>query len=189
MWKNKVVLFMIPILTGLGAGFIFLNPVSSMIIHVFEENVYNLPHIIGEAFSGQHGGMEVFFSLIGGFVGFLFSLNSLRLRRTNSYLAALNNELEHQCTDLVENSGMDSREVARILEEITPYLSKVQNSLELMSGGATGTINLRQSELLKITKDNIASLFRIMEYFARNADKASLKNSYAGHDSLNDISG
>jgi len=163
MNKTKLLkLILVPVFIGLFLGYLFLHPASVFIFYIFEQNAFDLIQIIQESFSIFHIAMGMYFSVIGAVLGSIVAVYLINMTNTNSKLFDINQQLNMQNRRLqqkVLNTKMNKK---FILKKIRPALNKIENGVDIVTNESAGGLNMRQSALLSITKDNIEQLNEII---------------------------
>ena len=161
--KKPLIMFLIPIIIGLFAGYLILHPASVLIFHVFEKKAYDLIQIVRESFSLEHFAMSTYFSIIGGVIGSIIAVYIVNIINTNVRLFDIVTRLKSQNRQLqnrISTTALNNKEIAK---RIRPDLNKIENGVEMITNQSTGGLSMRQSALLSITKDNIDHLYEIIE--------------------------
>jgi len=163
MQKSSKYLFVVlPIVIGLLTGYLFLHPASVFIFYLFEKNVFDPLEIIREAFSFVHFVMSLYFTSIGGILGGAVALYLVTLINANSWLFDINTGLMLRHNQFKEKVAAAEIDGKAVLQRIGPALSKIENSVEMVTNQSAGSLNMRQSVLLSITKQNIENLYEII---------------------------
>ncbi len=163
--------FVVPIAIGLCGGFAFLHPLSITIIDAFEQAQFSVTHILLGAFGGVHLTMGVFFSILGGFIGLLFSFYTHRLEKTTMELVSINESIGLRNAILFKDANRANPKISAIVKQMRPNLDKIMKLVDLVTAGNAGSINSRQSSILSITKGNIDHLFYVIDYLVSLLEK------------------
>jgi hypothetical protein len=171
MKKERRIRFAIPIVIGFVAGFLVLHPASMVIVDLFEKAQFSIADLLARVQGGSFLPMGLYFSFLGCAIGLLFSINSNRLNRTNTELLAIINSIKERNAGIRERAELQKPRVASAVREMRPTLNKIQKLVDLITQGNAGSINMRQTTLLSITKGNIDNLFHVIDYLLEMVER------------------
>ncbi|MBN1696320.1 MAG: hypothetical protein JW881_02295 [Spirochaetales bacterium] len=148
---------------GFIIGYAFLHPASLVVVCLFEKDVFDFFAIVIESFSVSHLAMGAYFAVIGALLGGIVAVYLVSLRKTNVKLFDINNGLKRQNEKLRQKVSASKTGNEVLLKKIRPVLNRIENGVDIISNKSAGGLNLRQTALLKITKDNIDRLYEVIE--------------------------
>jgi predicted PurR-regulated permease PerM len=174
MTAKKIRHFVLPVVIGFAAGFTVLHPVSMLVVDFFELRRFSIPALITRIVGGEFLSMGVFFAILGGLIGLLFSIHEYGLYKTNLELAHIIESIERHNTNMYERVALKVPRISTAIREMRPALNRIQKLVELITAGNTGNITTRQSTLLSITRGNIDNLFHVTDYLLAMIEKQSV---------------
>ncbi|QEN06783.1 hypothetical protein EXM22_01790 [Oceanispirochaeta crateris] len=158
------------ILSGIILGYFILHPVSYLIIDFSKGESFGFLEILKKSFAFTHLTMAFYFMLLGGIIGLLFVLYYNLENKVYTEFTDLNIQMDDRSKNILNIIDKDSENLTIFIKQIWPTLNSIHTGISLVISDNDEMTKTRKRDILSITKENISSVFNLIDIMTAYED-------------------